>query len=593
MFDDQIKVKVQQANDIVDVISEHVSLTKKGREMVGLCPFHDDHRPSLNVSSSKQIFKCYACGAGGDVFKFVQLRENLTFPQAIERLAQRAGISIKNYKSKNTKPHNRQQDIDPNKLAKINSWAADYFQQNFRDEQKGKIARDYLDKRKITLQEAEKWQLGYAGSDNGLLRAAKRLKISRDLLIKAGLITGDSNDKFINRLMFPITDVSGRVVGFGGRTLDESGAKYLNSPATPLFDKSSTLYGLQQARHHIVSGGKAVVVEGYTDCIMAHQFGCQNVVATLGTSFTNSHGRILQRYAQQAVLLFDNDLAGIEASNRAVEICLSQHIDIKITTVPERKDPCDFILSQGKEAFEKLVDRAVDVFQFKWNRLLEKLGREETLGGKKQAVEEFLQAIAKTIRTGRLAALDRGLIINRLSKITGLESREINTELRKRLVIAKRKKLYNVQNQKNEHSVLGDGLSALAQREILEVLLNEPKLFELVQRRITVEIFDVPVLAQIATVLFKTLSEKKVLSLTGFLGEFESTELGSIIVDLARSGQEKGNFESRLKGALGAIQQCKSRGKNRELKTTEEQMAFLRHICENAEKANPHNVGMV
>ena len=195
--------------------------------------------------------------------------------------------------------------------------------------------------------------------------------------------------------MFPITDVTGRVIGFGGRTLDEKGAKYINSPTTVLFDKSNSLYGLEQARHKIVSTETAVVVEGYTDVIMAHSKGCDNVVATLGTSFTPGQGRILRRYAKRVVLIFDSDVAGIEAANRALEICLSLHIDISMASVPEGKDPCEFLLSAGKEQFERLVDEAVDVFQFKWNRLAESFGKDETLAGRKAAVEEFLQTVRR------------------------------------------------------------------------------------------------------------------------------------------------------------------------------------------------------
>jgi len=329
---DQLEVsKIQQANDIVDVVSEHISLTKKGREMVGLCPFHDDHRPSLYVNSAKQIFKCFACGAGGDVFKFVQLIENLSFPQAVERLAEQAGITLKKLKTQNSKL--KTNEVDPNKLAEVNAWAAKYFQANLTDPQKGKHARDYIAQRQFPAESVKKWSLGLTlSSPDDLIRAAKAKNISMKLLAGAGLIVKTENggfaDKFVNRLMFPITDATARVIGFGGRTLDQTGAKYINSPATVLFDKSNLLYGLHQARHQIVSSQTAIVVEGYTDCIMAHSKGCNNVVATLGTSFTTGHGRILRRYAKKVVLVFDSDTAGLEAANRALEVCLSQHIDI-------------------------------------------------------------------------------------------------------------------------------------------------------------------------------------------------------------------------------------------------------------------------
>ena len=369
-FDNSMVTRVQQANDIAEVISEHVSLVKKGKEMVGLCPFHEDHRPSMYVNSVKQIFKCFACSAGGDVFKFVQMRENLSFPQAIERLAERVGIKLERTVTK-SQGQKEYADVDPNRLSKANAWAAKHYQQNLFDEQKGKNARDYISERQITQESMKKWQLGLAiDSKDDLVNAAKRQKASTELLEKAGLVLSSNTgsgfiDKFSNRLMFSIRDVTGRVIGFGGRTLSNAGAKYINSPTTVLFDKSNCLYGLEHARHSIVSSGVAVVVEGYTDCIMAHQFGCDNVVATLGTSLTTGHARILRRYAKKVVWIFDGDIAGVEAANRALGICLAQRIDIKLASVPEGKDPCDFLLSAGKERFEQLVEDAVDVFEFK------------------------------------------------------------------------------------------------------------------------------------------------------------------------------------------------------------------------------------
>ena len=594
-FDQSTVNQVQQANDIADVISEHVSLAKKGREMVGLCPFHEDHRPSLYVNVVKQIFKCFACGAGGDVFKFVQMRENLTFPQAIERLAERAGIKLKRLKTENAKL--KTTDVDPNKLARVNEWAAKHFQNNLYNRQEGKSVLDYIAKRKITAESARKWQLGLAVSGNDLIRAAKAKGIPMKLLEQAGLIVpqmGNDSfaDKFINRLMFPIADVTGRTVGFGGRTLDEKGAKYINSPTTALFDKSNSLYGLQQARHQIVSTQVAVVVEGYTDCIMAHQFGCSNVVATLGTSFTNGHGRILRRYAKKAVLIFDSDVAGIEAANRALEICLSQRIDIKIASVPQGKDPCEFLLSAGKEQFEQLVNSAVDVFQFKWNRLVESFGSDDTLTGKKGAIEEFLQTIATAVRAGNLPAIDRGLIVNRLSKIIGADAKDINAELSKKLKTAERTASYNAQDRKVRSINLGQGFFAIAQREILEVLLNAPELFEIVKQKITAEVFDVPILKQIAGILFETLSTNPRPSLTEILAQAESPELGSCIVQLAQAGEKKGNFESCLTGALDAIKRYQGQKEKVQIKAVQDQKQFLKKYLEKSGKQNPRSVGM-
>ena len=569
--------------------------------MVGLCPFHDDHRPSMNVNPVKQIFKCFSCGAGGDVFKFIQMRENLTFPQAIERLAERAGIKLEKRQmprrlvgGADTGQNGQIEDVDPNRLAKANVWAAQYFQQNLKDDKIGKFARDYLTGRQISPESVKKWQLGLASnSPDGLLNEAKAQKASLKLLEQAGLILGQNQDKFVNRLMFTITDVTGRIIGFGGRTLDDNGAKYINSPTTVLFDKSNSLYGLEQARHEIVSTGTAIVVEGYTDCIMAHQFGCCNVVAALGTSFTAGHGRLLRRYAKKAILIFDSDVAGIEAANRALDVCLAQRIDIKLAAVPEGKDPCDFLLTAGKEGFERLIAQAVDVFRFKWDRLREKFATDDTLAGKKTAVDEYLQTIATGLQAGKISDIDLGLRVNQISKIIGLDSRQINAELNNRLRRVQRAASYGSRGENVPGVDYGQGRFAAAQREVLEVLLNEPKLYETVKQKITADVFDVPILGQVAATLFEMLDGDINAPLKEILARTESVELGNCIMELAAAGQKKGNFESSLAGAVSAVEQYTAQKQDGLTESTEDQSEFLRRVYDSTEKTNPHNVGMV
>jgi len=593
-FDSNTIFRVQQATDIIDVISEHIRLSKKGKEMVGLCPFHEDHRPSLYVNPAKQIFKCFACGAGGDVFKFIQMRENLNFGQAVERLGRRAGIEIKPLKT--TKTQTQKPDVDPNRLAKANNWAAEYFHKNLLDKKKGKSARDYLKQRKINTETIKKWRLGLAIEGNDLFKTAKSQKADTNLLIKAGLLTPQNQDKFVNRLIFPIADVTGRVIGLGGRTLDGADAKYINSPATVLFDKSNSIYGLQHARHRIVSTDTAVVVEGYTDVIMAHQFGCDNVVASLGTSFTTGHGRLLRRYAKKAVLLYDGDTAGLAAADRALEVCLSQRIDIRIAVLEKSKDPCDFLLENGKEGFEKLIAGAVDVFEFKWNRLNKKLDDSETIAGKKQAVEQYLEAIAKAVYAGTLPEIEKGLIVNRLSKLIGLDSKQINAELSKKVRTTARTTTYNQENRKVQRISLGASLNTGAQREILEVLLCEPNLFELVKGKITADMFDEPILNQISTALFETLESKNFGSenlLTKVLAKIESTGAGSLVVKLADTGRRKGNFHRRLDGAIEAMQRYRARLQAADITAVEDKRRYLRKVLENTGKENRHNIGMI
>jgi DNA primase len=553
-FDQSAVDRVQQANSIIDVISEYVSLAKKGREMVGLCPFHEDHRPSMYVNETKQIFKCFACGAGGDVLKFVQMKENLTFPQAIERLAQRAGIELA--PSRRPLTSDRPKEADPALLAKVNDWAARYFANCLADPVRGKSTMDYVTSRAINAESIKTWRLGFSPDlATGLAEAARKKGIPSSLLQAAGLVTAAGQDRFVNRLMFAITDVTGRVIGFGGRTLNGDGAKYVNSPATDLFDKSSCLYGLAQARKGIIDSQTAIVVEGYTDCIMAHQQGCTNVVATLGTSLTSKHGRILRRYAKKVVLLFDGDTAGEAASHRALDICLKERIDIQIATIPGGEDPCEFLAAHGREGFEQILGKAVDIFAFKWERLMDRFQSDDTLAGRRAAMEEFLQTIATSIWAGQMSVVDRGLVVNRLSAVLGIEGRQLDEDLRRRVAaVAKGPSRDNVQPQGLSES-LGNGLSAMAQREVLEVLLNDPRLFQEVHGRITVNVFTVPLLRQVAESVFAWL-EKAGSEISAkspaqqILARTESVEIAEAISELALAGERKGNYPSRMDGAL-------------------------------------------
>lgn len=580
IFDVSLISRIQQANDIVDVIGEHLSLKRKGREMLGLCPFHDDHRPSFNVNPVKQIFKCFACGAGGDVVKFVQMRENLTFPQALQRLAERAGIKIEPLRPRSAQDAARstQDETDPNELARVNIWAAKYFASNLAHPEKGKDARKYVAERQLSDESVKKWQIGLAvGSGNDLIAAARQRKIPDKLLLAAGLVVGSGmslSDKFVNRLMFTITNETGRVIGFGGRTLTGDDAKYINSPATVLFDKSNALFGLEHARHHIVSSDTAVLVEGYTDTIMAHQFGVANVVATLGTSFTPGHARILRRYAKKIVLLFDSDTAGLAAANRALGVALGSRIDIAIASVPLAKDPCDFLLAKGKEPFELLIENATDVFRFKWERLIDSLGSQTTLAGKKQAIDEYLDAVSTAVSSGNLAPIETGLFVNRLSSIMNLDPKHINAEISRRIKRAKTASSYSSDGSQLPPLDFGSGHSAYAQREIIEVLLAEPKLFADVKKMVSLKDFDVPALSQITEALFRILSEKPEATVQDICGCVEDTRLAALITELEIESAKKGNFQKRLDDALADIEKDHSQKNKETLKPVQDRFSM-------------------
>jgi DNA primase len=323
---------------------------------------------------------------------------------------------------------------------------------------------------------------------------------------------------------------------------------------------------------------------------MAHEKGCTNVVATLGTSFTNGHARMLRRYAKTVVLVFDGDIAGTEAANRAMEVCLSEHIDIKLATVPDGKDPCEYLLDSGKDAFETLVNNAVEVFEYKWNRLSEQFEGDDTLRGRKQAIDEFLQTLSVTMQAYPQAVTDRGLIINRLSGLIGLESRQINSELDRRLRRAPKAAVVHNDNQKAAKVVIGSDLTAQAQREILEVLLNEPKLFDRLKEKITLDIYSEPVLRQIAELVYTTLHEEPQAQIGQIMARTESLEIGSLLAELAQSGEEKGNFEKRIDEAVKILLRQR---KLSEIKTIEDKDKYLKYLAKEAEGENRHSLGMI
>jgi DNA primase len=559
-WDYSVLSRVQQANDIIEVISEHLNLDKRGKELVGLCPFHTDHRPSMYVNPTKQIFKCFACGAGGDVLKFVQMKENLTFPQAVERLAQRAGIKIEPVKPR--RDHTGAIELDGGTLAKMNAWAMNHWISNLWDENKGAAAREYIQKRQLTEESARKWQLGLALDDwNDLGNAATAKKVAAKYLVQAGLAVekerGGGYDKFRNRLMFPIVDATGRVIGFGGRTLGDDPAKYMNSPATALFDKSHSMYGLFQARQAISASGTVVVVEGYTDVMMAHQFGIENVVAALGTSLTSGHAKILRRYAKRIVLIFDNDVAGKAASSRALEVCLSEKVDVQIAFVPEGKDPCDFLLEAGADAFRQLIDNAEDVLEFKWKTLESQLEDGQNLSDRTEAIRRFLQTAAAAFNVRQMDSISRTVILSRLSGLLKTPTSKIEEELTK---IQKQKRRAEQSGQSEAPTEAGvtdeTDLVVQAQREILEVLLADPSRYEQIEVRISPGFFGPdPRLKEIADVLFDLLSDREHPTLAQMYGRIESPQTASLLAELDHDADQKGDPTDRLEKSVAVLEQ--------------------------------------
>ena len=378
--------RVREATNIVDVVGECVALKKTGKNFVGLCPFHADTQPSFTVSEEKQIFHCFGCGQGGNVLTFLMHYNNLNFPEAVGFLARKYGIEIPN---KKMSPAQKKELEERERLLKINGEAATYYKTMLSDPSSGKKARDYLKKRQMKPEVIDRFMLGYApASWTGLMQHLSRRKVSMDDLQTAGLMVaknGKRYDRFRDRIIFPIVDIHQKVVGCGGRSLDDSLPKYLNSPDTPVYNKSRTLYGLNVAKDACRQTGQAFIVEGYFDLLALHCHGIENVVATLGTALTRQQVRIMKGYARQMVLVFDSDEAGIKAAERSLSLFMEEKIDARILVLPGGKDPDSYIFEVGAEGFAKASDRALGVMPFLIASAIERHGL--SLEGKVRIIE--------------------------------------------------------------------------------------------------------------------------------------------------------------------------------------------------------------
>ena len=367
-YPEELIEEVRTRNDIVEVISGYVRLQKKGSNYFGLCPFHNEKSPSFSVSPGKQMYYCFGCGAGGNVITFLMEYENQTFPEAVRTLAQRAGIALP---EADDSKEARQADSRRAKLLEINKEAAKYFYYQLRTE-RGSVGMEYLRKRKLSDETMNHFGLGYANKySNDLIQYLKSKGYSEDLIRDAGLCNVDEKhgmyDKFWNRVMFPIQDISHRVIGFGGRVMGDGKPKYLNSPETEIFDKSRNLYGLNFARTS--RKGNVILCEGYMDVIAMHQAGFTQAVASLGTAFTSGQASLLRRYANEILLSYDSDGAGVNAALRAIGILKEAGMTGRVINLEPYKDPDEFIKALGGEEFQKRLDHAENSFFFELRQL--------------------------------------------------------------------------------------------------------------------------------------------------------------------------------------------------------------------------------
>ena len=554
-FSDSFVNQVAQANDIVEVVGQYVALKKRGKEYLGLCPFHDDRRPSLNVSPAKQIFKCFACGAGGGVFQFLMLYHKHTFPEAVGELARRASIPLP--RPEHGEPVDR--SLSAEALGKLTTFAARFYRDQL-TAPAGAAALAYARQRELTDESIRRFGLGYAPDGwDGLRSAALGAAFTDRQLVSAGLAaqrdSGGTYDRFRNRLMFPILDVGGRVIAFGGRALDPADrAKYLNSPETDLFDKSANLYALNWSRQEIIRTAQAVVVEGYLDALMCLQAGVGNVVATLGTALTDRHVALLGRYAQDVVLVFDADVAGQAAAERAIELFLSQRVNVRVAGIGgdprgEVKDPCDFVLASGADALRELLAGAPDALEHAWSRRREEYLQAPTLAQKRAVVEEFLRLVVSSAAYGAIDALRQGLLVGHVSELLGLPVGDVTAQMRR---IARRLGRGGAPAGEPVQDDRPDTGTGRAQRWILGVLLNEPGRFAEAAESVSPALFDEPALRALAEEVWRLGGEDR-LDVTALLACPQAGQWGTLVTDLQLAGERRGHYARTLADAAEVL----------------------------------------
>ena len=426
--------EIRNSISVVDVISEYVQLRKRGKNYIGLCPFHAEKTPSFTVTEEKQIFHCFGCHVGGNVFKFLMDYKKISFVEAVQEIAEQQGIEI-NYDDEFYNEKQSEQEI----LYDINTEAAKYFSNNLLHDAEGEIARNYFQNRNLKVQTMRSFGLGYAhnGWEN-LVNFLKEKNIDLEKALQLGLIGRNNDgrvfDKLAGRIIFPIFSPNGRVVAFAGRKLreDESGGKYINSPESIIYVKGRILYGLSHAKDDIRKLDKAIIVEGYMDLISLYQSGVKNVVAVSGTALTDDQAQLLSRYTKNVVLLFDADTAGIKASMRSIEILLRRDFDVKISTLPKGEDPDSYVTKFGKDAFDEIIKRAENFLEYQ-TAYYETNGMFDDPTKMAEAIRELVKPIALVDDE-----LKRNLLIKNIARKFNLREKLLETELDKALEFQKK-----------------------------------------------------------------------------------------------------------------------------------------------------------
>ena len=536
---DQVRLSI----DIVDVVGDHVALTRRGKNFVGLCPFHDDSTPSLNVSQEKQIYKCFACGAGGNSFTFLRDIENTSFIEAVRQLADRAGIALPD-----AKPADPDQQEVFDQIYRANELAVKYFHHLLTQDEKAADAMAYLENRGINRDVIDAFSLGYAPDQwDGFLQIATRRDFSPQILERAGLVLqrqtgGGFYDRFRNRITFPIHAATGRPVAFGARALDpDEQAKYINSPETPVYNKSATLYGLWRNRDAIRDAGVALVVEGYMDLIALAQYSIENAVASSGTALTTDQARLLRRYAPKTILIFDGDTAGATAAMRGIGSLFEVGLEVRVVTLPEDHDPDSYVRAHGPDGLLRLTENAASAIDF----LIEQFAQRDdlsTVDGKTRTANALAELIGRITDN----ALKQFLIKDIAEKI-GIDEKVL-------IGIAQTQRR-TTRPQNGQPELESYDTRPRSERELLTLLMQHPETTDSVFKQISPDNFTNSAYRQIATLIARNRQQKQSIEAAHLINQCNDERLCRILTDLSLEiGIENPNIDVPIQDYIHKFQ---------------------------------------
>ena len=531
-YSDEIIDEVRQTNDIVDVISQYVRLKRSGRNFFGLCPFHNEKSPSFSVSPEKQIFHCFGCGVGGNVFTFLTKIEGINFVEAVQNLAERANIQLPTLENN----LDSKKEALKSKVYQVNEFTANYYHENLYKPE-SKIAQEYIKKRKLSNETLKSFKIGFSGKFDELYKELKKQGFEEREILESGLVNkndrGQYIDRYRNRLMFPICDVRGRVIAFGGRVLDDSKPKYINSPENIVYSKGRHLFGLNVAKKYDIKK-RLLIVEGYMDVISLHQRGIHNVVASLGTALTQQQGYLLRNNTEQIVLSYDSDEAGQTAKVRAMEILQNMGCDIRVLQMDGAKDPDEFVIKYGNARFQNLVDRAISVVEFKVKILRQSMDL-NSVNDKIKFLNEIAKIISKIDNN-----MEKEIYIERISKEYDVSKEAIYAEVNKltyketsdeKLLSKPRPVIRHIEKEVQEE--VSEATKKRENTVLAILLLGDLNIYNIIKQNIKLEDFKYEIDAKIAKKLYEEFENgnSNINSIIDNLSEEEQNQITMIMAE--------------------------------------------------------------